>query len=295
MTGGLHSFDDSDHRLAAVRVDANGNVVFEDARRGVRRRLDPESAMHAIIEAAAGGLPERREDIISDWIDKGWRPSLEYILWSELSSERTIKNDTPAACADDAPREWHRLPDPTSCPPALTVGELLIGRRTVRVFDPRPLTVADLASVVALSGIDLGTGVSLRLVVYNVTGLVPGVWTVDQQRRSVRLDAPGNFREEMSALMCGMPAARTASLTFVLVVDMLDRQRAYPYERALRELYVDLGRNSQHLIIAAEALGLGCLITPATNDRKLMALLDLKHQKYPAYTITIGHKSPLRS
>jgi SagB-type dehydrogenase family enzyme len=281
----LQPSDEGDNRLAMVRFDAYGDVVFEDAQRGLKQHIDPHSAMNSILKMSPETAPRQEQDVVSDWISKGWRPSLEYFLWSELPSRSYPRPGSAAAHA-----RWQELPHPTRDRLVPSVGALLVGRRTVRVFDRRPLASADLAGIVELPGIYLGAGVSFRLVAYDVDGLSPGVWTIDERRRRAHLGVAGEFREEMSAIMCGMSAARTASLTLVLVVDMQQRQRAYPYERALRELYVDLGRLSQHLIIAAEALGLGCLITPATNDRKLAALLRLEHRECPVYTLTIGHK-----
>ena len=116
-----------------------------------------------------------------------------------------------------------------------------------------------------------------------MNGIPPGVWQVFAGGDQLHLVSAGDFREAMVEIMCGMPAARTAAFTLVFSANMDEWQVRLPYERALRELYVEVGAEAQHLIIAAEALRLGCLITPATNDYVLSELLGLRDPSYPVH------------
>lgn len=290
--------------LAVLRMDPDGRVVAEDALRGERRRMEPEEAMRALLTAAPPDTARAGEDgpapdpVVADWIDNGWRPSLEYFLWSERAPTHGQEGCSPpprAAPPAPDPRAWRALPEPAPGPSRPTAGQVLVGRRTARVFEPRELPAAHLAGILAaVYRARAGAGLTLRLLAYDVEDLAAGVWRVRADGRAVSPGAAGDFREEMVAVMCGMPAARTAAATLVFVADFSERQRAYPYESALRELYVELGRLGQHAIVEAEARNLGCLITPATNDRRLGALLELAPREYPVYTVTVGHRRPPR-
>jgi nitroreductase len=134
------------------------------------------------------------------------------------------------------------------------------------------------------------TGMGLSVVVYAVEGLDVGTWDLDPLARELVQVRSGLFRSAMSELMCGMAAPLTASFTVVITCDIHARQQAFPYERALRELYVQTGQVGQWIVIAAETAGLGCLTTPATNDVLLSELLDLPPDRIPLYTVTAGRK-----
>lgn len=128
------------------------------------------------------------------------------------------------------------------------------------------------------------------MIVYAVAGITPGVWNLDLDAGLALLDRAGDLREAMSDLMCGMQAPMTANVTVVFVADLRERQQRFPYERALRELYVEAGRVAQWLILACESRDAGCLITPATNDRALSDLLGLPPHEVPVYTVTFGRR-----
>ena len=83
----------------------------------------------------------------------------------------------------------------------------------------------------------------------------------------------------------------TAAGTLVFVVDFDRRVEQFPYERALRELYIEVAQLAQWVILCAESLGLGSLITPATNDTELSHLLRLDGSTSPIYTLTFGRRA----
>lgn len=262
----------STRSLSAARVADDGAVFIGDAAVGVERRLSATDAARLVL---AGELPQANQahpDFIS-WIRSGWQPALEYLLWSERGGSPHLA------------REPRRQTIRTQRP----LGEILMERRTARVFASTTVVAEHLTDLFAVAESVGDDGLSTRAVVYAVDGRSPGVWRRDQGRDSaLECIAAVDLRTDMSRLMCGMPAALTAAFTLVFVLEAPRRQVLYPYERALREVYIEVARRSQHVIVAAEDRGLGCLITPATNDRDLTRILNLSRDEYPVYTVTVG-------
>jgi nitroreductase len=264
---------------------------------------------------------------MDDWVRNGWQRSLEYFLWSEraefadwhdtddsvrnaviVRTQRQESSAPPERRAVPSDQAVSMTPQPMSRVP---VGELLLGRRTHRYFDPTPMPLSELASVLSVGlhsvrsarararhvggeeGIleTHGVAFDFHIMSYGIEGLESGVWALDLDQLALGRVADGDIRQRMSEIMCGMPAPLTAAATIVFVADFRQLQHRYRHERALRSLYVEAGQIAQLLILAAESIGYGCLITPATNDRQLAQLLRLPGERYaPAYTVTIGRK-----
>lgn len=239
------------------------------------------------------------------WIADGWQPSLAYFLQSEVvdsrrggdvdATERRTEPE-PDAISTRAPEE------PPVTQDSGTVAGLLVRRRSVRQFNDanrlnktalQRVTIQQMSMMQARLGKGL-SGLCFRLLNYRVYDCDPGLYNIgtDGSFAKVRF---GDFREQMVDIMCGMEAARTADATIVISFDAAARQAAFPYERALRELYIDAGRIAQWWIIAMEREGLGSLITPATNDMALSKLLNLPRGEFPLYTVTFGPKQPRRA
>ncbi|MBM0236170.1 nitroreductase family protein [Micromonospora sp. ATA32] len=297
--------------MLVIRPEA-GSARLEDSELRVAETVSAATLAEQIASGSAviGSLvtsePGQSNPVRADWVSKGWRPSLEYFDWSEgdwsevdgeeLAEELVTETTTPGW-------RWGKLVGITPASER-TVGEVLIHRRTVRSYDPKGLDQAAFARilhdfVVLLGGTtDSGgfrAGLKSAAIVYGIDGLTPGVWNLDLRNEVAALARPAELRQAMSDLMCGMQAAKTASATLVLIADFPVRQRRFPYERALRELYIEVGRIAQWLILASEAHGAGCLITPATNDKVLCDMLGLPPREAPIYTITLGPRKPARA
>lgn len=294
---------------------AHGKALVEDSQH--RRRAQASCADlafeiatgHHTIAKSALSARDTVDNVRLDWIAKGWRPSLEYFEWSEgcdqdsgccAANAATDSNPTDILPAATGSTEWcwGDAADSELTSP-YTLGKVLVHRRTIRDYDPRPLGQAKFARILSdfdtlLENSDtansLLVGVRFEAIIYAIEDLAPGVWDLDLRSRRATLMTEQDLRSTMSDLMCGMQAPKTASCTIVLVADLQERQRRYPYERALRELYIEVGRVAQWMILAAESHDAGCLITPATNDTVLSDLLGLPSWEVPVYTVTIGRR-----
>lgn len=290
----------------------DGSARLEDSESRVAERVSPAAlaeqiaARSAVVGSLALGELHHSDAVRADWVAGGWRPSLEYFDWSEETRAADVgEGPVEKLVARTMAADW-RWGDPAGRAPSSgrTVGEVLIHRRTARSYDPAGLGQTAFAGILhdfaaLLDGTtDAGgfrVGLRFAALVYGVEGLVPGVWNLDLTNEVAELVRPAELRRTMSDLMCGMQAAKTASATVVLVADFPERQQRFPYERALRELYVEVGRIAQWLILACEARGAGCLITPATNDKVLCDVLGLPPREAPVYTVTLGPRKPRRT
>ncbi|MFF1409419.1 nitroreductase family protein [Streptomyces sp. NPDC058289] len=305
--------------MLVIRPES-GSARLEDSESRLTETVNPAALAEQMIggSAAIGSMapsePHLSDPVRADWVAGGWRPSLEYFDWSEEGRVGAIREEPVEEPAEEAVEEplanttaadwrWGELAGraPAS---ERTVGEVLVHRRTARSYDPKGLDQLAFAGILhdfaaLLDGtVDTGgfrLGLRFTAIVYGVDGLTPGVWSLGLKNEVATLVRPAELRRVMSDLMCGMQAAETAGATVVLVADFQERQQRFPYERALRELYVEVGRIAQWLILASEARGAGCLITPATNDKVLCDVLGLPPGQAPVYTITFGPRKPVRT
>lgn len=294
--------------LLVIRPDA-GSARLEDSQSNLAESVSPHSLAAQILShsPALGTRVTSPDETLnhpqSDWVSHGWQPSLEYFDWSEKEGAAVGGADSlrPSDYTKNlrGSTVWDWSTSDVAASPAKTVGQVLMGRRTRRVFDASPLEQEIFASVLrgfaevldTESSTDgFLTGLDFASIVFAVDGLDAGVWDLDLVGRRAALRQGGNFRVPMSDLMCGMQAPMTAAATVVLTVDFDERQRRFPYERALRELYLEVGRIAQWLILVCESHGLGCLITPATNDKILSDVLGIPTTEAPIYTITFGRR-----
>ncbi|HTA14221.1 MAG TPA: SagB/ThcOx family dehydrogenase [Solirubrobacteraceae bacterium] len=260
---------------------------------------------------------------IRTWWARGWHPSLEYFLWSrnrpyidaaDTTGEVRRKTvSTYRVSGEPPPRLVPKgrllaLPAPMPLDGTQTLGQVLMSRRTVRTYDPRPVP-ASLLSTVLTHGLEdvrtrrtgrledqldylktHGIAFDFYLVAYSVEGVPAGVWFYELIERSLVCVQQGDFRNTMRSILVGMKAPKTAAWTLVISADFAQYQWRYRHERALRHIYMAAGRVAQRLIVVAQAFGLGTLPTPATHDAAIIKLLRLDHPRQsPVYTLTTGH------
>jgi len=299
----------ADGREATFLVIRPGDeeAIVEDIDTGARYAIDSSALAAQILgrSVTAPDQPGTGSDWVASpaaaaWVDAGWRRSLEYLVWSE--QEISTRELPTRVVADPGQSRQHGAVEMS--PLGRSLGDVLLERRTHRVYDPAPVPAdvlrrvlqATVAGACSDANVIHGslTGIQLMVVAYAVDGLASGVWALDSAGGTLVPVVEGDHRVAMSEIMCGMSAALTAAATVVVCADLAERQRAYPYERALRELYIEVGQIGQWFILAAEREDLGCLITPATNDRDLASLLSLSSDTSPLYTMSLGRKRPPR-
>lgn len=134
-----------------------------------------------------------------------------------------------------------------------------------------------------------GCWLELGVAVYAVQGLEPGQYRFDISASRLKLMRPENLREKVSELIWRQPAPLSAAYTIALFVDFAQARWRYRHQRALRNIFIELGRVGQHLINAGTAEGFGSFCTPAIHETAFAQMFGVDPmQLYPAYTITQG-------
>lgn len=269
-----------------------------------------------------GAITPVDQDRLRHWHERGWHPSLEYYLWSReipyadlADTSGQKRQETLAAYLDESDPPLRIRPSGSAVPlgpsreplPAMRVGDALTRRRTIRRYAPGSAELRDL-SMILRRGLDPvrrararsqqpgalnqlrshGVAFDFYLVVYEVAGLVPGVYfyPLNEELLLVR---EGEFRDPMCEYLQRQPGPMSAAWTIVLCADLAQYMWLYRHERALRNLYIEAGRIGQYLVIAGVAAGIGTLPTPAQNDGGVSEILGLvPRRQIPVYTLTMG-------
>jgi SagB-type dehydrogenase family enzyme len=324
-SGRMEVSDPVQHRRATVSCVDLLDLVAPTAAAGTPRRDAVAAAFRDRGWLPGARLDEGRLSAFRRWWQRGWHPSLSYYLWSRhhtyqdyTDSDGQVRRGLVTRYLEAGPPpprrsvEGELLPLPAPTPvPDRTVGELLMQRRSVRAYAPVPVTTQCLSDVLAHGLADLravrslpkdrtlnwlrshGTAFDFYLVNHAVTDLAEGVYHYDLEAHGLRAVRLGDFRDRMARILIGMRAPETATWSLVVVADFAQYQWRYRHERALRHLYMSVGRVSQRLIVVGHALGLGSMCTPAACDLDACDLLGIDADRQaPLYTMTMG---PLRS
>lgn len=183
-------------------------------------------------------------------------------------------------------------------PPDLTGGATLSAalarRRSVRAFDPRPLTLAELSQLLwAAQGATSEDG---RRTAPSAGALYPlevravlaeGVFRYEPDgHRLERLDG-GDFRAALAE--AALDQRFVAAAPAVLVVAGVETRTAVRYgDRAGRYVALEAGAAAQNLLLQAEALGLGAVWVGAFDDRRVASLARLPDGAMPLAVIPVG-------
>lgn len=257
---------------------------------------------------------------IQHWQRRGWDPALDYYLWSrsnnyaDIDPDPEIRRQVIRKYLDEHPvpeelpfPHRQRLAEPGPLPEHVSLGEVAIGRRTVRRFAEQSLDqltfstllwhglqsvrkVRQLESQDPLAYlVSFGVAFDFYLALYDVEGLEAGIYRYSVREHEVGMIVPGDWRETVAHLLFGQTPPLSAAFTLFIVADFPRYGWRYRHERALRNLYMDAGRVGHGLILLAWALQLGTFPTPAVRDRETNQLLQLDENRQGViYTLTFG-------
>ncbi|AIY19493.1 hypothetical protein GUY44_04295 [Pimelobacter simplex] len=302
-------------QLTIDRIEAARSFLDPTTRSVIRRGLEQIGTSPDVPARAAS------------WIENGWEESLRYYAWSRCVTyadgadptgekrRRTVAQyretseppDVPALPSEHA----YRLPSPIE-PAAAEIVEGLLTRRSIRHFKGT-ISTEHLSTILTggwrsagfaagpevASSLDYFRGApgvySVALWIWGIDDVEPGVylWTRgssggDHLTR-IRRGASGT---EVSEILQGLQAPRSASATAFLLGDLERYSWIYRHEHALRSMYIASGRWAQGATMAAAALRLGSVVTPATTDSVVLDELHLGRQRFaPLHTITFGRPS----
>lgn len=246
---------DLDDPQGAVR-DTVITAMLQDAPLPPRTELPVSMAARASVKLAAPPLPHQPP------------PNFETLL-ARLMSRRT--------------RRYFRSAPPVTADQLLRT--LVSATNTVRAnrgFEQQPRQPRDVLR-------SFGCWLELGVAVYEVQGLEPGQYRFDIAACRLELIRRENLREKVSELIWRQPAPLSAAYTTALFVDFAQARWRYRHQRALRNIFIELGRVGQRLINAGTAEGVGSFCTPAIHETAFAQMFGVEPmQLYPAYTITQG-------
>jgi SagB-type dehydrogenase family enzyme len=191
------------------------------------------------------------------------------------------------------------LPAPAQGLPLL---EAIRARRSEREYVDRPMTMAELAALLAVSAgerkdaptvdplLSSSAPLSLYAVVRNVEGLAGGVYRYLPGANVLQLRRPGDFAAVAESACVQQEFCRTADVVFVKTVRwtelfLPDGDRGYRYAN-LRAGVVGEG-----LYVQGAALGLGVCGVGAFGDSDVAALLGIDaREEAPLYITAVGKR-----
>ncbi len=194
--------------------------------------------------------------------------------------------------------------DPQAGRRPLDVWECLARRRSLRSFQDRPLTQAELAALLwATQGVTLATRgclfrtapsagglfpVETYVAVNRVEGVEPGLWHFNVPEFSLELLAAGDYRPHLVSASLSQSFMGQAGVDFIWT-GILNRAQWKYRERAIRYLFLDAGHICQNLMLAATALGLGSCPVGAFFDEEVEALLGVDgEEEVVLYLAAVG-------
>lgn len=173
------------------------------------------------------------------------------------------------------------------------VEQAIAGRRSVRDFDARPLTDAELGQLLWAAQGELpdggrtvpsaGARYPLELFVVSADGV--GHYRPDLHELAI-VDQR-DLRTQVHAAALEQRAFATAPS--VVVVAGVEERMAVRYgQRARRYVLIEAGHAGQNLLLQASALGLGAVPTGAFEDARIADLIGLPTGVEPLYLIPVG-------
>lgn len=258
------------------------------------------------------------------WHRYDWQLSLSYFLWSmrdefvdhghgyddkRCRALETLLAVEPLPLPESIPQdEAVVLPESADVPPGRSVGQVLGSRRTSTRFRNDDVAARTLAGLLHhgfvhsrrfhvpdveedVRNILQGCGFAIDpyIAVYSVEGIDAGIYRYSVSEDRLKLICAGCFRAKMSECLIGHRESETASFTVLFAAEFERFQWRYRHERALRNLYVDVGRMAQFFILIATAFDLATHLTPACRDDEISKLLGLDPDRHQVlHTVTVG-------
>jgi SagB-type dehydrogenase family enzyme len=176
-----------------------------------------------------------------------------------------------------------------------SLADALARRRSVRVYQPRPLDMADISQLLwAAQGVTSSTG---QRTAPSAGGLYPlelylvtesGRYHYDPNRHQLEVLGEDDVRTELSRAALSQEAVEEAAAVFVVAAVYSRTEQKYG-ERAERYVKLEAGHAAQNLLLQAVSLGLGAVPIGAFHNDEVQEVLDLPNDHEPLYLIPVGH------
>lgn len=200
-----------------------------------------------------------------------------------------------------APRTESSMPDTTTLPDppsdgSVSLEEALRLRRSVRDFDDRALTEAEISSLLwAAQGITdprgyraaPSAGALYPLELYLLTS--EGLFHYLPNEHALQRLGESDLRRPLYEAALQQEFILEAPATIVFTAVQSRTEARYGPSRSPRYIHMEVGHAAQNLLLQAAALGLGAVPVGAFNDDRVQAVLGLPADHEPLYLVPVGH------
>jgi hypothetical protein len=266
-------------------------ISFVDPISGVKQEFDIEACCEYLLKYY-GGADKQLVDPeiaakIKHWWDRKWYVALDYYLCSPTNTQ---SNSLLTKCTDnDHLYKSDIFLSSVQVEDKLTPMQAILNRKTYREFKQQPISWEVCTSLLrVLDGGFFSDIWQYYLVALNIHNVSQGIYRYHKKLDSLELIKKGAFREQLMESLCGFYSPLTASFTIVLAIDIQKAQKRLPYERALRDIYIDAGRLSQKILVKGMQQHVGG-VPIAIRDTLMCKLLDIDmNQIMPIQSLTMG-------
>lgn len=211
------------------------------------------------------------------------------------------EDKTPRSPRSDGPHPQTVATFSLSLPPprfqgTLSLEEALAKRRSVREFQPDPLSPEQLSQLLwALQGITHPSGLRTApsagalypLEIYLI--LPEAMLHYNPQGHTLRLWREGDLRPALYAAALRQEALLQAAAVFVLTAVLERTEAKYGRSRSPRYVAMEAGHAAQNFSLQAVALGLGSVPIAAFSDTGVQEALKLPKNHQPLYLLAVGY------
>lgn len=195
-----------------------------------------------------------------------------------------------------------RLPLPAPRHDSRTALEkVLFHRRSVREYQARPLTLAELSQLLwAAQGITFPGGyrtapsagalypLEVYVVVGSVTDLASGIYKYLPAKH--QLMNVGSEDKRFSLRQAALDQSSISEAGAILVFCAVYQRTTGKYgQRGIRYVHMEAGHAAQNVYLQAESLYLGTVVLGAFDDAQVKDVLSLKEEE-PLYLMPVGKK-----
>lgn len=239
---------------------------------------------------------------------------LDCIFWSCRKSGRTLRKslllltvttalfsgctliNPPEALAE--PEGLLVLPKPRG-ESDVSVEQALQSRRSVRAFEPKPLTLAEVSQLLwaaqGVTGYRFRTAPSagalypleVRLVVGDVDGLPAGVYRYVPTEHALARILEDDVRKSLAKAAVWQDWVGKAAIALVFSA-IYERTTKKYGDRGIRYAHIEVGHAAQNVYLQAEALDLGTVMVGAFMDSSVKSLLHMADEEQPLAIMPIG-------
>ncbi len=193
--------------------------------------------------------------------------------------------------------------DQIAAAPVMDYAEASLRRRSRRNFVKDPMTAAQFAYLLNLLSGARGRAVQNQpddaaqivcgCLVGNVSGMAPGFYLLDMEKRQLGRVYTGDKRGNMTAICLNQAWLANAAAHFVLMTNLEWLDQTFG-ARGYRYAMIAAGRLGHLLYLGATALGMGCCGIGAFYDGEARQLLGLTEASDMLYLLAVGQTKTLR-